>query len=76
MSKRIGLNPRQMDRRCMEGGPPKYCFERRKRAERRLPIVEEDAISEAEWFKCMAVFIAKRKAERLAQLEAILGVES
>jgi hypothetical protein len=77
MPTRIGLNLRKnMDRRCIEAGAPKYCVERRKRAERRLPIVEDDAVSEAEWFKCMAVFMARQRARRLAQLEVILGVES
>lgn len=77
MSIKTGLNRRKIiERRCIDAGPPKYCFERRKRAERRLPTVEEDAVSEAEWFRCMAASIVKRRAERLAQLEALLGVDS
>jgi len=70
-----GLNPRKnMERRCVEDRPPKGCCERRKKAERRLPIVLEDAVSEAEWFRYMAVFIARLRADRLAQLEMILGL--
>lgn len=37
------------DRRQFDSGPPRGCFERRRRAERRLPAAEENAISDAEW---------------------------
>lgn len=37
------------DRRQFDSGPPRGCFERRRRAERRLPTAEENAISDAEW---------------------------
>lgn len=37
------------DRRQFDSGPPRGCFERRRRAERRLPTAEEQAISDAEW---------------------------
>jgi hypothetical protein len=37
-------------------------------------MVEEDAVSEVEWFKRMAMFQAKQKAMRLACLELALGI--
>ncbi|HXE36884.1 MAG TPA: hypothetical protein VN639_00310 [Azonexus sp.] len=37
------------DRRQFDSGPPRGCFERRRRAERRLPTAEENTISDAEW---------------------------
>lgn len=37
------------DRRQFDSGPPRGCFERRRRAERRLPSTEESTISDAEW---------------------------
>lgn len=63
-----------MDRRCTESNPPNGCFERRKRAERRLPIVEEGVVSEKEWFKRMALFKTKSRAEQLAELKVRLGL--
>lgn len=67
--------PREtVDRRFRESNPPSGCCERRKRAERRLPVVEEDSVSEREWFKLMALFKSKLRARRLVQLEAMLGL--
>lgn len=72
--------PRQMtprrktDRRCREVGPPAGCFERRKKAERRLPVVEEGTVTEAEWFRRMTIFRSKHQAQRLADLEKQLGL--
>ena len=37
------------DQRTLDLGPPKGCFERRKKAERRLPGIEEAAMSDEEW---------------------------
>lgn len=37
------------ERRQRDAGPPRGCFERRRRCERRLPEVEDSAISDAEW---------------------------
>ena len=39
------------DQRLHDAGPPRGCCERRFRAERRLPAIEENAISDAEWEK-------------------------
>jgi len=50
------------DRRSEELGPPCGWRERRVNVERRLPIVREDAISEAEWFRQLALFITKKRA--------------
>ena len=55
----------KMDRRCTESNPPRGCCERRKRAERRLPIVEEDVVSEREWFKRMALFKSRYSEDRV-----------
>lgn len=62
------------DRRAEENGPPSGCCERRKRAERRLPSVEEGVVSEAEWFKRMACFKAKLKVARLTQNEPLASL--
>lgn len=70
-----GVTPRKnIDRRSKESCPPSACCERRKRAERRLPTVDENAVSEAEWFKRMAIFRTKQRAEHIAQLEVVLGL--
>ena len=37
------------DQRLDDSGPPRGCCERRRRAERRLPSIEESMISDAEW---------------------------
>lgn len=37
------------ERRIKDIGPPKGCFERRKRPDRRLPVAEETAMSDAEF---------------------------
>lgn len=58
------------DRREIDLGPPNGWKERRRTVERRLPNVEEDAISDQEWFRCMAVFLARRRAEEKARLSA------
>ena len=64
-----GTRPRVIaDRRHHEKGPPNGC-ERRKRADRRLPKVEEDVVSEAEWFKRMTIFKSKLKAKERARID-------
>jgi len=37
------------DRRSRDAGPPKGCNERRLRAERRLPEIQESTISDSDW---------------------------
>ena len=44
----------QLERRVLDNGPPRGCFERRKRAERRLPIVEESKLSADDFAKYFA----------------------
>ena len=39
------------EQRLYDAGPPRGCCERRRRAERRLPAIEENMISDAEWEK-------------------------
>ncbi len=54
------------DRRTGDGEPPAGWSERRRKVERRMPTVKEDEISQSEWFKRMAAFLAQRKAKREA----------
>ena len=42
------------ERRVLDNGPPRGCHERRKRAERRLPIVEESKLSADDFAKYFA----------------------
>ncbi|HSG22572.1 MAG TPA: hypothetical protein VLA64_06380 [Azonexus sp.] len=58
------------DRRGEELGPPGGWRERRLSVERRLPVVQENVISEAEWFKRLAHFITKKRAAEKAQHDA------
>lgn len=58
------------DRRNVDQGPPNGWKERRRTVERRLPSVEEDLISDHEWFRCMALFLARRRAEEKARRNA------
>lgn len=61
--------PRTMvERRRRENGPPNGC-DRRKTPDRRLPEVEENAVSEAEWFRRMVIFKMKLQARRRARIE-------
>ncbi len=62
------------DRRCKDIGPPAGWLDRRKRVERRLPIVEEDVVPESEWWACFADSKAKIRAEKVAELERELGL--
>ena len=39
------------EQRLYDAGPPHNCCERRRRAERRLPEIEENVIPDAEWEK-------------------------
>lgn len=73
MNSQVGANctkPRIItERRHIDHGPPDGWSERRNAPDRRLPTVEEDAVSEAEWFKRMAIFKCRRRAaERSHQL--------
>jgi hypothetical protein len=61
------------DRRCTENGPPHGHRERRKTVERRLPTVEEGVITEAEWFRHMTLYKAKRLADERLRFE-LLGI--
>ena len=49
------------DRRDKDSGPPQGWRDRRATAERRLPLVQEDALTEAEWFRLMVRFIHSKK---------------
>ena len=50
------------ERRVEDNGPPSGCCERRKRAERRLPIVEESKLSADDFAK---YFAAAAKGEKV-----------
>lgn len=54
------------DRRKEDGEPPLGWRERRRQVERRMPTVKEDEISQNEWFKRMAAFLAQRRAKKEA----------
>jgi len=49
------------DRRNEDIGPPVGWRDRRATAERRLPIVLEDALTEAEWFRLMVRYVQSKK---------------
>ena len=59
------------ERRGEELGPPNGWRERRLSVERRLPVVQENIVSEAEWFRRLARFITKKRAMEKAELEAL-----
>lgn len=52
------------DRRTADEGPPDGWKERRRTVERRLPHVEENVISDHEWFRYMARYLAHYRAEK------------
>ena len=52
------------DRRCIDVGPPQGWCERRRLVERRLPEVEENAVTEREWFRMVVKFRASLEASR------------
>ena len=64
------------DRRSDEIGPPLGWRERRRNVERRMPTVKEDEISQQEWFRRMATFMAHRRAEKAAIRKAFESLES
>lgn len=49
------------DRRIDDVGPPKGWQDRRAKAERRLPVVQEDELTEKEWFRLMVRYEHSRK---------------
>lgn len=55
------------DRRGEDLGPPLGWRDRRATAERRLPVVQEDAFTEAEWFRLMVRYVQKRRTKVLAE---------
>jgi hypothetical protein len=63
------------DRRLSDEGPPCGWRERRRNVERRMPIVREDEISQTEWFRCMASYLARRRAEQVAIQKAFEELE-
>lgn len=63
------------DRRQDDCGPPCGWNERRRMVERRLPVVKEDEISECEWFRAMAAFLSKRRAEGKAIHDALTALD-
>ncbi|UCV08243.1 hypothetical protein [Dechloromonas denitrificans] len=59
------LNRRRLqERRLLELGPPYGWRERRLKVERRLPAVEENALSHSEWLGHYVAFIARRRARK------------
>lgn len=64
------------DRRKDDGEPPLGWSERRRKVERRMPTVKEDEISQNEWFKRMAAFLAQRRAKKEAISRAFESLAS
>ena len=52
------LSRTEKDRRQEDVGPPEGWLERRHTVERRMPVVEEDAISKSEWEIYFAAYTA------------------
>lgn len=50
------------DRREDDLGPPAGWNERRKSVERRLPTIDEESLSEIEWFRHLVCFVVKRRS--------------
>ena len=50
------------DRRGDDAGPPKGWCERRKMTERRMPVVLENVVTEAEWFQLFVAHRHKRES--------------
>lgn len=63
------------DRRGRDNGPPKGCFERRRKTERRLPVAEEAPLSDDEFAKYFGAAFASSAKAQLKQEQAaeILG---
>ena len=57
---------RKSDRRHVDVPLQPGKKERRLRVERRLPVLDDTAVSFAEWVKCMANFIAARSKQPVA----------
>lgn len=58
------------DRRQEDLGPPQGWRERRRSVERRMPEVQEDAISRSEWDRHYAVYMANHAAAVVSETPA------
>ncbi len=54
------------DRREDDLGPPAGWNERRNSVERRLPTIDEESLSEIEWFRHLVCFVTKRRSDENA----------
>jgi len=59
------------DRRSEDAGPPPGWRDRRRFVERRLPVVQENALTESEWFLLLVKYRLKMKSARRVTLDAI-----
>jgi|PlaIllAssembly_1097288.scaffolds.fasta_scaffold40017_2 hypothetical protein len=67
MINRVYIDKRKgEDRRADDLGPPAGWNERRNSVERRLPTVEEESLSEIEWFRHLVCFVTKRRSDENA----------
>jgi len=57
-------------------GPPMGWKERRRNVERRMPMVNEDEISQTEWFRRFASFVAQRRVQEEEIRKAFEALES
>lgn len=62
------------ERRKRDIGPPPGCFERRKRPDRRLPVAEETAMSDAEFQLLFGTAAGRAQPEQAATHEQAAAV--
>ncbi len=75
--RRVGHDIRNIcDRRVDDVGPPMGWKERRRKVERRMPTVNEDEISQTEWFRRFASFVAQRRIQEEEIRKAFEALES
>ena len=63
------------DRRVDDLGPPMGWKERRRRVERRMPVVNEDEFTRSDWFGQMAAFVDEKAAQEEAIRKAFEALE-
>ena len=56
----------RVERRCIDAGPPTGCSDRRIYAERRMPELNEAALSDSEWDKFFGGISKKQKAYQVS----------
>jgi hypothetical protein len=76
-ARQVGHDLRNIcDRRVDDVGPPMGWKERRRNVERRMPTVNEDEISQTEWLRRFACFVAQRRIQEEEIRKAFEALES